>query len=107
LNDEIDVVNIESSSSNICSYKNLKLSFFESLHCYFSLVLIDISMHYFNILLDLVSKDKIIGISFGLTEDNCLSSHSVADKYVSECTHSVLIWAINCEMLHFFCSLVL
>lgn len=71
------------------------------------MVLINISVHNFNVLLNLVSKNEIIGITFGLAEDDGLGTHAVANQYVSKCTESVLIRTINCEMVHFFGCLVL
>jgi len=78
LNNKVNVADVKSSCSNICGNEDLKFAFFESLHGDFSLVLVDISMHYLDVLLDLVSEDKVISVAFCLAEHNCFCTHSVA-----------------------------
>lgn len=52
LNYKFNVRYVEASWSYISCNKNLKFVLFKPFHCYFSLVLSDISMHCFNILCD-------------------------------------------------------
>ena len=51
---QIDVLDVETARGHIGCNKNLEFSFFESLHCYLSLVLSNISMHHFDVLLYLI-----------------------------------------------------
>ena len=54
LNDQFHVFNVESTSSNVSSDKNLEFSFLESLHSNFSLVLRNVSMHDLDVLFDFI-----------------------------------------------------
>jgi hypothetical protein len=54
LDDKINILNVKSTRCNICSYKNLELSLFESLHGDLSLVLSNITMHDFDVLADFI-----------------------------------------------------
>ena len=102
LNNQVDILNIQSSWGDICGNQNLEFSFFESFHGYFSLILCNISMHNLDVLLDFVWEDQLVGIVFGLSENNGFSISSVADQDVSQSRHSILIWAVNGQMVHFF-----
>jgi hypothetical protein len=54
LNDQVDIWNVQTSGSDISSTKYSELALLESLHGHFTLVLSNVSMHDFNVLLDLV-----------------------------------------------------
>ena len=51
LNNKIYIFNIKTSGGNICCNQDLKFTLLESLHCDFSLILSNITMHNLNILL--------------------------------------------------------
>jgi len=106
LNDELNVLNIKASSCDICGNEYFEFTLLESLHCYFSLVLCDVSMHHFNLLLDFVWQYKRVCILLCLSEHDCFCVTSIAHENVSKCRHSILVWAIDCKMEHFFCCFV-
>lgn len=54
LDNEINTRDVQSTSSNISSYKHTELFVLESLESDFTLVLSDVSVHDFNVLLDLL-----------------------------------------------------
>ena len=83
LDDEVDIRNVKSSWRNISGNQDSELSFFESLHRHFSLVLRNVSMHNLDILLYLVRQNEGICISLGLREHDSLSGLSVDDKNIS------------------------
>ena len=62
LNDQLDVGNVQPSRSDVSGDEDLELLLFESLHGYLSLVLGDVSVHGFDVLRDLVRKQKGIGV---------------------------------------------
>ena len=70
LHDEVNTGNIKSSSSDVCSYENIKFLIFESLEGDFSLVLGDVTVHNFDILLDFVRQQELVGFLLGRSEDN-------------------------------------
>ena len=55
LNDHFDIGNIETSRCNISSDQDAELALLEALHCDFTLVLGDVSVHDLDIRLDLVA----------------------------------------------------
>jgi hypothetical protein len=70
LNDQLNIRNIQSSSCNICSDQNLLTAFFELTHVLFSNILGNVSMkNYYLVLVEVL--DKVIGFSFGFSEDYC------------------------------------
>jgi len=81
LDDQINIRDIESSRCHISSHENAELALFESLESDLSLILSDVTMHDFDILLNLVREYQLIGISFSLSEDNSLSSFSTIDTH--------------------------
>jgi hypothetical protein len=64
-------------------------------------------MHHFDVLLDLVRQQKGVGVGLSLGEDYDLTTLSVDDKDVSESRKTVLVWALDGQMLYGGCSLVL
>jgi hypothetical protein len=54
LNDELNILDVQASGSDVCGHEHLELSLLETLHGDFSLVLGDISVHDFDILFDFV-----------------------------------------------------
>ena len=54
------------------------------IHSDFSLVLSNISMHHFDILLNLITEQEGISICFGLRENDCLSTLTVDDQNVRQ-----------------------
>jgi hypothetical protein len=54
LDDEVDILDVETSGSDISGNEHLELTLLESLHGDLSLVLSNISMHNLDILLDLI-----------------------------------------------------
>jgi len=107
LDDQIYILNIKTSRSNICCHKYLELAFFESLHCNFSLILSNITMHHLNILLDLIRQNQRIGILLGLRKHNRLCISTIADQNVSKRRHSILVRALDSQVVHLLRSLVL
>lgn len=85
MNDKINVGNIQATGSDIGCDKYLEFAFFEALHCHFSLVLSNVSVHDFDVLLNLICEDQCIGIGFRLSKDNSLALTSIANQYVSKC----------------------
>jgi len=73
LNDQIDIGDIEASRCDISSDQDIELALLESLESYLALVLPDISVHHLDIVLDLVSENQLIGVGFGLRENDCLA----------------------------------
>jgi len=73
LNDKIDIGDVKTSRGNISGNQHVELALLESFESYFSLILRNVTVHYFYILLDLVSEDQLVGISFSLSENNGLT----------------------------------
>ena len=108
LDNQVNVWDVKASGSHIGSTEHSELAFFEALHRDFSLVLSDISVHDFNVLLDLVRQDQRVAVSLGLGEDDRLSSvASVANQDVCQRCDTVLEWAADGEMLDVLGRLVL
>lgn len=108
LNDEIDIWNVESSGSNVSGAKDSELALLEALHCDFTLVLSDVSMHNFNVLLDFVRKDQRVAVGFSLRENDGLAVNaSVAHQDVSQRRNTILEGAADSEVLHVPGGLVL
>jgi len=80
---EVYVGNIESTRSNISRNQHLELILLEALHRDFTLVLRNVSVHHFDVLLDLVGEDERVGIGLGLGEDNGFAFATVANKDIS------------------------
>ena len=49
LHDQVYIWHIKASWSHICRYKNFELSVFKSLHSYLSLILCNVTVHYFHV----------------------------------------------------------
>jgi hypothetical protein len=81
LNNEFNIWNVKTSSSNISGDQHLKFMVLESLDRDLSLILSDISMHDFNIMSDLVGKKQRVCISLGRRKDNNPASASIAIHY--------------------------
>ena len=106
LDDQVDVLNIDTSRGDISGHKHLEFTFFEPFQGDFTLVLRDITMHNFDILLDLVREYQRICVLFCLREYNGFSIVSVNDEGVSKGRHSVLVGAFDGQVLYLLCSLV-
>ena len=52
LDDKVNTRDIKASSSDVCGNQNAEFLLFKALQCDFSLVLSDVTMHYFNVLFD-------------------------------------------------------
>lgn len=57
LNHQIDVGDIDTSSGNISGYQDFEFELLESLEGYLSLVLSDVTVHYFDVVLYLVRQE--------------------------------------------------
>ena len=65
MDDQVNIRDIKSSRCNISGNKTAELVLLETLESDFSLVLRDVSVHDFNIVLDLLVEQKRVGISLG------------------------------------------
>lgn len=57
LNDQVYIWDVKSSRSDVCCHKHMELGVFEALQSDLSLSLRDVTMHHFNIVLDLVREE--------------------------------------------------
>jgi hypothetical protein len=94
LDNEINTRDVQSTSSNISSYKHTELFVLESLESDFTLVLSDVSVHDFNVLLDLLWHEEGIGFGLGWCEHNGLAS-AVDNEDVSESSDAVVVGTVN------------
>ena len=70
---QINIGDVDTSGSDISGDQDIELPLLEPLECDFSLVLSDVSVHDFNIFVDLLGKQKGVGLSLGRAEHNGLS----------------------------------
>lgn len=85
LNDQVNIGDIEATRSDVSGDKYFKFAFFEALHSNFTLILRNITMHHFNVLLDLVRQNETVSISLGLSKHNGLSiGTSITDKHIGK-----------------------
>ena len=83
LDDEVDVGDVKATRRNIGGDEDSELAVLEALHRHFSLVLGDVSVHDFDVLLDLVREQQRICIRLRLGEDNDFTSLAVDGQDVS------------------------
>ena len=107
LDDQVHVGDVKTTRGDISGDKDAELAFLEALHRYLTLVLSNVTVHDFDVLLDLVRQEQRVGISLRLSEDNDLATLSINDQDVSKRGQTVLEWALNSQMLHVPCRLVL
>jgi hypothetical protein len=70
LDNQIDIRDIKTSGGNISSNQDIEFALLKSLESYLTLVLANISMHDLNIVLNFISENQLISISFGLSEND-------------------------------------
>ena len=107
LNDEVDVWDVKASRGDICCHQYSKLTLLEALHSDFSLVLSYVTVHYLDVLLDLVGEKEGIGVSLGLGKDNYLATLAIDNQNVCQGRESVLEGTLDGQMGDIFCRLVL
>ena len=64
-------------------------------------------MHDFDVLLDLISQNKSIGVGLGLSKHDGFARATVANQNIGKGRKSVLVGATDCQVLHFLGSLIL
>ena len=106
LNDEIDARDVKATGSNISCDQHAKLVLLKALKSDFSLILRDITVHDFDVFLDLFCHEQVIRLLLGRGEDNALST-TVANEDVSKSIETVLVGAVDRQMLHGFGCLIL
>ena len=82
---EVDVGDVKTSRCDISGNQNAEFAFLEALHCHFSLILGNISVHNLNILLDFIREQERVGICFRLREHNDFSTFAINNKNISQC----------------------
>lgn len=107
LDDQVDVGDVKTTRSNISCDKNSEFALLEALHCDFTLVLGDITVHDLNVLLDLVRQEERVGVGLSLSKDDDLATFAVDDEDVGEGGQTVLEGALDSQMGHIASSLVL
>lgn len=107
LNDQVDIGNVQASRGDISSDQHFEFSFLESLHGNLTLVLRNVSVHDFDVLLDLVSQNESVSVSLGLSEHDGLALTAVANKHVSQRRETVLVGARDSKMSHLLGGLIL
>ena len=108
LNDQIDIRDIKTASSNVSSHQYLKLTFSESLQRHLPLRLSNVSVHNLNVLLDLVTQKELVRLNLGRSENECFAMQtSVAHQDVGKGVKTVLPRTINDKVLHSLCCFVL
>lgn len=70
MDNQIDIRDIKTSGGNISSNQDIEFALLKSLESYLTLVLANISMHDLNIVLNFISENQLISISFGLSEND-------------------------------------
>lgn len=84
LNDEVDVGDVETASSNVRSDEHLELVFLEALDGDLTLTLHNITVHDLHLLLDLLGRNECVSVTLGGREDDSLGVATVANESVSE-----------------------
>ena len=84
LDDEVDIWDVKTTRGDICGHEHSEFALFEALHCDFTLVLGNVTMHDLNVLLDLVRQQEGVGIGLGLREDDDLTTLAVDYQNVSK-----------------------
>lgn len=106
LDNQVNVWDVQATRCHISSDQHFKFTFFKALHGHFTLVLNDITVHHLNILLNFISQNKSVCISFCLGKDDGLSLASITNQNISQSRQSVLVGATNSQVLHFLGCLV-
>ena len=94
LDNQVDIRNVDTSSGYVSCNKYAKLSLLEPSESDFSLILSDVTMHDFDVLVDLLRQQARFGFCLGGCEHNSLSHSSVDDQDISECLHTVMVWTV-------------
>ena len=98
LDDEVNVGDVQATGGYVGRNEDAELSFSEALQGYFSLVLGYVTMHDFNILLNLVSQYQLVSVCLGLCEHNRPAIASIHDHY------SVTLRAYKDQRVRRLCS---
>lgn len=107
LYDEVNIRYVKASGSNVSGAEHSELALLEALHCDFTLILSNVSMHNFDVLLNFVSQNERVAVSLCLREYNRLAvDASIADQDVSQSGNTVLEGTADCEMLYITGGLV-
>lgn len=73
LDNQIDIGDVEAPGGNIGGDQDIELALLESLESDLALVLPNISVHHLHVVLDFVSENQLIGVSFSLSENDSLA----------------------------------
>jgi hypothetical protein len=84
LDNQVNIRDVEATGRDICCDQNFEFSFLESLHSDLTLILNDVTVHDFDILLDLISQNQSIGIGLGLSKHDSFTRATVAYQDISE-----------------------
>lgn len=97
---------VQSSRGDISCDQASELAILEPLKGDFSRGLTDITVHTLNSLLDSVSESQLVSISFGRRETDRLALASIARDDVGQHRNSLIVWAVDDQVLDLLGSLV-
>ena len=100
LDDQVDVGDVEAARSHVRGHQHLELALLEALDGDLTLTLDDVTVHDLHLLLDLLGEDQLVSVLLGLSKHDSLRVATVAGERVSQGRQSVLVGALDGEMLH-------
>jgi len=107
LDDQVNVGDVKTTGSNISGNEDSEFSFLEALHCDFTLVLCNVAVHDLDVLLNFIGEEQGVCIGLRLGEHDHFATFAVDYKDVGQGGETVLEWALNSQVSHITCSLVL
>lgn len=99
LDNQVDAGDIEAARCDVSGDEDTELFLLEALEGDFTLVLGNVAVHHLNVFLDLLREKQVIGLLLGGSEHDNLAT-SVANEDVSKSANTVLVWAVDGQMLH-------
>lgn len=82
LDDEVNAWDVQATGCDISGNEHLELLFLEALEGHFTLVLGDVTVHHFDLVLDLVRQKELVGFVLCLSKHDSLAC-TIADQDVS------------------------
>ena len=93
---EVNIGDIEAAGGDIGGDEDVELTLLEALEGDLPLILGDISVHYLDVLLDLVGEQELVRFGLGGAEDDGLADTSIANEDVGQGADSVLPGTVYC-----------
>lgn len=94
LHHEVDTRDVESTCCHVCCHQHVEFLFPKAFERHFTLDLRNVAVHHFDVLLDLVREEELVGLLLGRREHDRLSE-AVADQNVCQCRYPVVVRTVD------------